>query len=373
MGILDAPALSLSAADVRYARAQGSFNIGPTSTRKIRKALAKVRTNSGTAKILCLGDSTTWGSTSSGSPIPSTTGYPARLRDMLNTYYAPARTGLAIPTSFLSSTSIDTRWGLGAGWIKSATGFANNAGYKGSATSAPLTFTTTTNADAFDVYYSRNTGLGSIGLSVDGGAVTTVSTAGSASVQVARVTATAGVGHVLSIAQTGGDVFIFGVEPILTTESSIRVGNAGIPSSTTTQWKSDTNPTNSLSVVRAYAPDLTLLMLGINDAGAAVTAATWLTNVTLIAAAAAASGDVILMSVVPSNPASANDPVLEAQYADQGRALAASAGYGFIDVFERFGSYAISNAAGWMNDGAHPTDQGYSDMASAVFATLRSL
>jgi lysophospholipase L1-like esterase len=79
------------------------------------------------------------------------------------------------------------------------------------------------------------------------------------------------------------------------------------------------------------------------------------------------------MSVVPSNPASANDPVLEAQYAEQAKVLAAASGYGFIDVFERFGSYAISSAAGWMNDGAHPTSQGYSDIASAVFATIRTL
>jgi len=379
MGLLDAPPLSLGTADARYSRNPGFFNIGPATSRKVRKPLAAVRANVGSAKFLCVGDSTTWGA---GNMAPASTwnparSYPAFLQAALNSYYAPTVSGIVVaPSSITGSghtTATDARLTFGTGWVLSAQGFANGSAMQSPAgVTTDLLYTHAPSADTFDIYYAKAPSTGTFGASVDGGSVTNTATAATNSIGKVTISTTAGTGHVLKITSTGAAaVFIIGIEGRLSTQNAIRVGNVGVSSARTSHWATGGGYAGT-DAVKAYAPDLSIIMLGINDA-AGVPTATFSANLATLATACAVSGDVILMSVVPSQSGSGASPTEEAAFQAATQSLALTAGYGYIDIFTRFESWTTANANGWMYDGKHPTHLGYADIANAVVAALRNL
>lgn len=109
------------------------------------------------------------------------TSYPALLAKQLTSYFAPARLTFACPPSKNDTTATDARWGVGFGWVTAFAGLGQMAAYQApTGVTSPLTFTSDGyNVDSFDIYWVRNSGLGTFDISVDGGTATTVSTAGS--------------------------------------------------------------------------------------------------------------------------------------------------------------------------------------------------
>ncbi len=128
----------------------------------------------------------------------------------------------------------------------------------------------------------------------------------------------------------------------------IRVGNIAVSGSTTTTWSGN----DSINAISAWAPDLTVIMLGINDALAGTSVADWGTAIQRIMNTAVLTGDVLVMSVVPSDPTLSGGFVIEQEglYRDNLRTRAASGDHGFFDLFDLIG--ARSDAL--YVDGVHP-------------------
>lgn len=365
------------------------YHFSAKNLRKTAAAFARVRNGDADMKCLCLGDSTTAGAkASTGSTFVGQKAYPRRVAEMMNAYFIPAAPGLVTPRGTSSAVTADTRWVPGAGWTANGSGLqyigfgGKGAYFRGTgATAESLVFQDPgVLADTFDVYYRRQPGsasTGSFSVQATGGSAISVDAAAGAAIGIGKVTVAAGsAANMNSVSITGlipsKTVDIIGVEPSLSTSRKVRVGNAGLSGSTTVDWLtyyqgSSANDYGGLGAVKAYAPDLTIVDLGINDANAlAAPVAEYISRLQTIVTTAKMSGDVIIKTMIPSQaPAVA---ALEAQYVEAVKAL----GHPVIDQFSRVSPFAAYHAAGMMNsDGLHGTDLGYLDVASVVLEALR--
>lgn len=365
------------------AAASANAPLSAANAPNLRRKLAQIRAGMGSMKWLFAGDSTMWGA-GNGSPGAGwdpTKAAPTIVAALLDKYMVPARQTVFIAPSSIAGAghtiTTDPRWTVGAGWILSTQGFGT-----GSAFQAPNGITTNLvltpgngNVDTFDIYYVRAGITGTFDAKIDAGSVTTFGSAGANAVQKATLTTTVGTNHTLTVTpKNTGSVFILFVEAYNSTESYVRVAPCGVSSSTSTNWNS-TGTYNARDCIRAWAPDMTTGMLGINDARQNFSVATHNTNMTAIFNDAALTGDVMLMSVLPSNHADAtygaSTALYEPQYATSDAALCASRGWAYIDLYNRFGPFAAANAAGYYYDNFHGTQQAYADIAGAVFNEAR--
>ncbi|QIN93619.1 hydrolase [Gordonia phage DumpsterDude] len=388
MGILDVPAHSSRGMNTHL------HNFSAKNFRKTAAALARVRNGDGDMRLLCAGDSTTAGAkASTAATYVGQKAYPRRLAELLNTYMVPAAPGLAAPRGTSSAITADTRWTAGAGWAMNGwtnayCGFGGKgANFRGTGvTGGALTFQEPgVLADTFDVYYRRAPSSGTAGtfsVQATGGSVVNGDAAAvGGAPRLDKVTVTAGSAATTNVVTILGltaakNVEITHIVPRLSTMSQVLVGNAGISGSTTTDWvtyssNSTANDFGGLGAIKSYAPDLTILDLGINDANALVSpAADYVSRLQQIIAAAKVSGDVILKTMMPTAasvaPATA---ALEAEYVAAVKGL----GVPVIDYYSRTAPGNDYLAGGMLNaDGIHGTDFGYLDVASVVFEALRA-
>jgi lysophospholipase L1-like esterase len=174
--------------------------------------------------------------------------------------------------------------------------------------------------------------------------------------------------NTVTITNTVGSVVVLYVEPWLSTTSTIRIGNAGRNGSSTAGWIDNTLGICSTASLTAYAANLYVLSLGINDAAASTPVATFRANMeSIIATCQAAGGDVILWT-----PQAVNDPTREAVLATYRAvypSIAAQHGCFFTDVHSRFPAYD----AGWYSDNYHLNGAGYYDEAEMFAAALSGI
>jgi lysophospholipase L1-like esterase len=400
MGVLDVPGYSRAQTDAALAGkapiASPAFTgvptvngaqIAPAATPYPlwRKKLAQVRAGISDAKLLCLGDSTTYGYVAppNNVPTPAIASYPSDLAAMLNSYFAPAFVGIGIPKD-QSGTSFDGRWTLGTGWAASpgdAIGWAGRELYKAGASSGGLVYTPGASAgpvDTFDVYYVANGINAPFTIQATGGTAVTITTGTSNGVFKATCTAgAAATTNAVTITTTSdsGSRRIVGVEGYNSTQRRIRVGNVGVGGSSSIGWASTSNAYRSLACIAAYQPDLTIIDLGLNDMPATNTPpATFKANMTAIVNACRQSGDVILMVPPPPQIGGSSNltdgyNALIPTYAE----LANTLNTGIVDITSRWGSYAALQPLGYYSDTLHPSRTGYGDMAQAVMALVRAI
>ena len=233
------------------------------------------------------------------------------------------------------------------------------------------TFTPGYNCDTFDVYYI-DYGNGAAQVSIDAGAATALTGTSTNTIKKITLTAAAASNHVLNFATiTANTVFIVCVDAYLSTTKQVRVANAGVSGSGATHWATANPNYSPADCIKAWAPDLSIIMLGINDAGGARTAAQFHTDMLVTINAAKTSGDVVICSVIPSQDGPTN--TLEAAYQADMKAYAAANNIGFLDIYARFGSYATANTAGLMANTLHPNGPGYADVAGAAYGALRAI
>jgi len=345
-----------------------------------RKKVAQVRAGLSDAKLLCLGDSTTFGYVAPPNDVatPPIASYPSDLAAILNNYFAPAFVGLGIPKA-QSGSSKDGRWTVGSGWTYtpgSAIGWGNSEMYFGTASSGGLVYTPGTSAgtvDTFDVYYVHSSSA-PFTIQATGGAPVTVTPTGSAGVYKATCTAgSAATTNSVTITTGTGTERITGVEAYHSSIRRIRVGNAGVGGSTSKTWGAASNSFNSIPHITAYAPDLTIIDLGINDFASPNTpAATFKANITAIVNAAKLSGDVILM-VPPPPDISGNLAAGYAELIPTYPDLATTLQTGLVDITSRWVSRNNLNPLGYYSDTLHPSRIGYGDMAQAVSTLIRAI
>jgi lysophospholipase L1-like esterase len=337
---------------------------------KFRLAMARTLDGVSDTKILVPGDSTADGvGGSTMATVTAFSSWPWRVSTLLNSRI-PSAPGLAKVPSAFDGTAHDTRWVLGTGWsILSGYGWGSSGLATGTAPAGTLVFqhvSTEPIYDTYDVWYTLGAGNGTIHVTATGGATSDIPTvAGSQSVnKVTVVAGSASATNAITISATGGAVFISGVDSYLSTTRRVRVSNAGVPGSTSTQWALDVGVTG-LPHIRAYAPDLTVLPIGINDARDSVSPATLQANLAAIIVAAQLSGDAVLMTMPPSSgaPYTTFEPQYQAVY----KALSVTYNVPIIDIYGRFGG---TWQTAFMFDALHPNNAGYWDIAGEVARKL---
>lgn len=346
------------------------------------EAVAKLRSGTADAKVLCVGDSTTGGvGGGSASSFIQANSWPSVLTRLLDDNKVAATHGLAVPPSNSGSVTspFDSRWTLGAGWswrlggtLEGFLGFGGKGAVikaSSSASGAVVFSDSRVLADRFDVYVLVTDGAtgGTVSAQATGGTAVPVTTTGHANKGFIRVTveaATASTSNTLTITRTGGtgNVWIAGIEPWASTSRALRVANAGLSGSSSASWVqypegSTANNWNSFAMIRAYAPDLTIIDLGINDADPANTTptATYVDNIVALASVAAESGSVILKSSHPTTARLAKQKEL--------RDALIARDVPFIDALSHYGDTGFVDL-GWMTDTLHPNSAGYTDEAA---------
>jgi len=327
-----------------------------------RPALSRVRLGLGDAKLLVISDSTAMGDDDLAAPGHS---WPNNLASLIGDGATPAAIGLATPPL---PGSVDSRWTAGAGWPSDRNlGFALKAWQAVAPAGALVYGDPRVTADRFDVYYATNYPFGSITVQATGGAAQTINCSGDPGIAKVTVSAAgAATTNTVSITATGDQVFICGVEPWLSTRSTVRVGNGGVASSSTDTWIASTPFFGGLESIKAYAPDLAIVCLGTNDAINNAPPDRYLSQLQQIIDAAAVSGDVAVMTNVPAQESAL--VTLQAQYANAVRGLTTLP---LIDLFDRCGgTWDTLNGLGFMIDQHHPNPAGHWDVAGFVKAAL---
>lgn len=350
-------------------------------------ALEAVKAGTRNARILVVDDSTAQGVGSGSIGYDQGGSWPHHMAGRLDQLFIPSANGLQTPSA---ASRPDNRWTGGAGWsrgggLRIGFGFKNAYWSQGPNQSGSLTFNDPRiMADRFDIYYvqyaANPPAHAMLSASATGGAIVDQTTAGgivAGSARVAKITisaATAATTNVVTIrntATTGNPLYVVAIEPWLSTEKKVLVGNAGISGSNTSDWVAQFDANTdwaSTGAIKAYAPDLTIIGLGINDAETAhnTDPAVYLSRLNTLASAAAVSGDVIFKTMLPSSGYRA---AREAEYV----AAVRGSGKPYIDIFGRYGSFEFSNAAGFMADELHGNAAGYRDKGYAMADVVGSL
>lgn len=343
-----------------------AYNLVPQNLPKLRRAIARVRSGTANGTIFCLGDSTTAGA---GGAAPGQS-YPAILAGLLNSYHVPTVQSWALASDTnVARVTRGTNWSYSQPlWLNG--GASDTLSYQPSASSCngPPT------VDTVDIYYVRNSGLGTFTVNVNGGStLATVSTAGAGPSLVKTTvsfTATANPTINLIGPTAGGGLNIAAFNAYLSTAKTLQIANFGFGGFATTNFLSN-NTYNIGNWYANYSPDLSIVDLGINDAGTSVTPATFQSNMQTIITNGLTSGDMMLKSPAPSQ--NAPNSTGELTYIPVLNALSTSNSIPFLDGFTRWQSWTIANALGLFADSLHPSALGYSDIAEAVFNMLRTV
>ena len=335
-----------------------------------RKALANMRNGVSDARILCVGDSTTLGyGTTLGSTFPTRGAYPKVLANELAARGFPAAEGLGCPPSAVASNP-DGRWtGTLTGWgLLNGFGAGSAADYTNStSTVGTLIYTPSVNCDSFYIYSLTNNlpNLSNILATATGGSQISVNGAAAPSTIRSTVASAASASTSNTLTMTASallGVHCVGVEPFLSTTKQILVGNAGVGGTTTVNWTGGASQTwNGLALINANAPDLTIISLGANDAGTAVSSATYLANIQSLITAAKVSGDVLLLPSIPAYENGGSASYL-AQYYTGLVALAALNNVPMADVFNYF-NQANNGTPFGAGDNVHFNNVGYATEA----------
>jgi len=359
----------------------GVYNFDPILLPRARAAFARVRSGTGRAVVATLGDST-WAGIGAGATSDHNL-QGARQHtvawitsNILNGRGIPSTPDAVFSTGAVSTTAAS--WQMynpavvvGSGWVISSQTTAG--GYlwqNGTTTGTALSVTTTQPANTCDVYYA-NTNVAQFTLDLDGGAAVTVNvTSSGASLLKATVTGTDAI-HTLNIKRTGasGNVFIGAIDCYSTATYRAAIWNMGIGGSQTSTWINATASWSPLNALGTYAPDLTIINLGINDEGYSVAPAVYAANLQTIINTAKISGDVIL---IMHHSCSGHETQEPATYAAL-RQLAANNNVPLVDFRARLGSYTAASGNGQMFDGLHATGLGYADEGAMVADLLARL
>lgn len=352
------------------AASQSVYRYGFSAKRlpKWQFAMARVLDNVSDSKIMCLGDSQFFGVGSALSGTFPATGSPmARLSAKLATAGIPSSHGFITP-------AVDQRWTLGASWSATLFGIGSLACYTSAVSANTLVCTDArTTWDRCDIYYLRGPGLGTVACTATGGsAANGVGASGTSDVgKVTASAASASSSNTISIVPTVAQCYVVGVEFWLNGTAKVRIGNGGVGTVGVQQHvtPSQIATWGTIPVCTAYAPDLTIIGLGINDRGASRTPAQFQTDmITLINGLRAINSDVIIASEAPAQ--SAPNATNETAYNQVMSDLATSYGIPYYAYCERCQSFAAYNAAGFMSDGLHQNNRGYWDWAGGIVPML---
>ena len=332
-------------------------------------------------KLLCVGDSTTFGAGSTGqaSGDLKDKSYPTILARMLSAFDLPADIqsiygdGSAV---WESNHADDRRLHMEGGWrpsADSAEGRSVGGQYFRAASAGVLAFSPATPVDTFRVFTIAAAGNGEIGLEVgDSTAVHSTTSHGSGAVVPITLRTSRGWQTLRLSWHSGGPVGVTGLRPSNSTLAGIEIGNAGWSGSTSADWAIAAHAWSPARSLHCYQADLTLVSLGLNDIQVGIAPEAFAGNLEAIVSDASRSGDVALVTFPPMAESVA-PLVVQRRYVEAIEGVAARAGSQVIDVWSRFGSHEATSPLGYYADGIHPQARGYEAMAKVIFACHRAM
>jgi lysophospholipase L1-like esterase len=358
--------------------------------RKTRAALANVRAGVSNMKIACVGDSVTAGvGAQNGAGAAAqwvgakALSWPTYLASMLNAAGTAASIDSVISDNSTvqhSGTvpSFDPRVTLGANWTISALNTAggqmmgNSVGSLGAAAAETMTFTPANAFTDVDIYWYRHTSGGTWTADIGGGVLATMAS-GALGLQKTTITGLSNTTHTLNLIRTVlGNVYLLGVVCYNTNTKSVNLLNMGWSGARSTTWSPAVTLYDPMPTLGFYAPDLTIICLGINDWGNTLTAATTEAALTTIIAKARETGDVLLVTPPPSITSfatAANQLVTLTAI----RSIASTLGVPLLEVNAQWIDYTTANIGVYYNtDGIHPFKSGQYDIANAISKFLLS-
>lgn len=370
-----------------YESFRNGYNLGPASTQRFRAAVARALSGGPSARIVCVGDSITFGIGASDS----TKRWASALNAMIT-----AKLGTAVcGTGAISLFDVN----YGAPWDSriAYTGGVGNETYDsdpapgimgGSVylpSGATMTFTPgRSDIDQLIVCYYRNaaTATNSLTVKVDGAAVGTIDChlAGTPyGIGRATFNVTPGVAHVFGFTATAN----YGL--LMAVEGRVNGGNGGCSVSAFGNPSHDVqhliNPGYAAAdfapCIAQQSPDLTIIMLQTNEytgalrGGAQMTIANYKSAwQTAINAAKAAGGDVMIATEWPTSEI---HTVPYGSYTAALYQLADTNDLPLVDNVGSVGTFAENQALGLNSDAYHPNGSGHRLIASNVYGALRSV
>lgn len=340
------------------------YNPSGNTLPKFQAALNRVANNAGNARILYVGSSTVEGENSGGPNV-------WELAHTLESIMAGALTSVyGLPAnadsmfaSTLAINDLDPRVVIGAGWIASTIVSIGGQCFTNTTNTNTLAYTMPTTADKVNIWYATdNSGsptLGTFSWAVNGGAATNVAQGTSApGVSMVTVTMTPG-SNTLNIKRVSGTAVIIGVEPYLSTLSTINIINCGIGGIIASDYTAGSKAYNTNTAWNAVSPDLTIIQLDNNDAIAGTVVSAYKTAITSIITGSN-NGDCLLVAQVPYGAAGGTVANLAA-YIVALEQIAVASSVPLIDQTKWITSYdSVLTPIGWSNnDGLHASPLGY--------------
>lgn len=315
-----------------------------------RALIGAALAGTGLCKVGVLGDSTSAGVGSANSREQS---WPAFLATLLNARgLTKSGTGPLNWSQFPLSTAL----GLGGGSISNS----GSDQYTTLANSGAAPLTATGRGTVFELLYANNN-TNPFTYTIDGAAPVTVTPANTNSIAKLTVTGLSDAQHTVSIAQTGGGFGIYWSAEFRY-PTGLVVGNLSQNGKSSTDWASTTNWYDMLNWAKAWAPNILVLPLGINDWILGTSTAQYQANLGKIIDQISPATAVLVVPI-PSNPAHASG--FRTDYDAAVYALAATRDLAVVDLTQRMHSWAAGSALGLYSDDLHMTPAGYAANAPA--------
>jgi lysophospholipase L1-like esterase len=223
--------------------------------------------------------------------------------------------------------------------------------------------------DRFDLYAVCNTALGVITVETDGVVRATIDTLKAPGLERHTVAFPETTGPISVRRASGGAVFIAGGVAWKSELRRVQVINAGWGGSRVADWTATDQAYRAYDGLPAAGADLTVICLTINDWNNGTAVAAYRTNLGLLVDRALVSGDVLMTTGTPSDPAQG-----KASYAAQqviaAAAVAVAAEKGLAAPIDGAALFGGTFAPGLMFDAVHPNAAGQARIAQAVRACV---
>lgn len=248
-----------------------------------------------------------------------------------------------------------------------------------SATTSSLTWTTLTAADTIIIYYPDYSF--SFTYSIDGGSAVTVNnTTTTGTLKSTTISGLTLATHAVLITPVTGTTYLTGMEAYNSSKKQISVlntayGGAWLEATTSPGLLNTSNPYGFSSDLPTLAPDLTIIMVGVNDMINTEGTSTFQSRLGTMIAKARQTGDVALASFLPAQNSVSNlSQTNQASFEAAIDAAAVANNVGVIDLWTLWqgpaGGYTILNPEGYYSDYAHGSPSGYANVARWIYSAL---